>query len=90
MSEKVWPIDQLGNEIRQGDLLYLRLDEPGAHFYVMEVQPASIIHDAGGPIPVSGEMTLVLKIKLPFTHDTKQLRRGLVLKTPEGSCVGLQ
>ena len=83
MSEKVWPVDKLGNEIREGKLLLLKMDEPSAIFYVMSVSPASVLHGGDGPYPVSGEVELVLKFKIPYQPDHRQLFKAIVVETPE-------
>ena len=83
LDNKVWPKDKLGNEIREGKMILLDLQEPRAFFYVMGVTPASVIHGADGPIPVGGEIEVVLKFKLPFQPDMNQLHRAVVVEQPK-------
>lgn len=82
-TSKVFPKDKLGNPIKQGDLILLKLPDPEALFYVMGVSPASVIHDASGPVPVSGELEVVLKFKMQFGPDQNALHKAIVVKQPE-------
>jgi hypothetical protein len=84
MTAKVWPIDKLSNEIREGDLVQLKLDEPYALFYISRVEGASVIN--GGPegnFPVNGQIELVLKFAIPFAPDQRQMYKALVVKQPK-------
>jgi hypothetical protein len=84
MSEQAWPIDKIGNQIREGRLVIVKWDEPDAMFYVDKVNPASFLHSPGGTvIPVNGEIELVLKIKLPFAPDARQMGRAIVVEQPD-------
>jgi hypothetical protein len=84
MAEKIWPIDKLGNEIREGDLIHLRLDDPSALFYVMKVEGASVLHGGEqGNFPGNGSVTLVLKFDVPFPPDQRQMFKAMVVKQPK-------
>ena len=79
-TQKIWPRDKLGNEIKEGKMLLLKLPEAEAMFYVMKVEPASFIHSTEGPVPVAGEIELVLKFQMPFAPDQAQLHRSVVVE----------
>lgn len=34
MSDKVYPIDKIGNQLREGRLVILKLEDPDAMFYI--------------------------------------------------------
>ena len=82
-TEKIWPKDKIGNQLREGRLLILKMDDPDAMFYVDKVTPASFLHSADGPIPINGEIELILRIKLPFTPERNQLHRAIVVEQPD-------
>ena len=84
MSAKIWPLDKLGNEIREGDMVQLKLDDPYALFYILKVEGASVIN--GGPegnFPVNGQIELVLKFSIPFAPDNRQMYKAIVVKHPK-------
>lgn len=83
MADKIWPKDRLGNEIKTGKLVLLKLPEAEAMFYVMDVKPATILQGGDGPIPVGGEIMLVWKVPLPFQPDQSQLMKAMVLEQPK-------
>jgi hypothetical protein len=82
-TDKVWPKDKLGNRLVQGRLIIMKLDDPDAMFYVDKVTPASFLHSPEGPMPINGEIELVLRIKLPFTPERNQLHRAIVVEQPD-------
>lgn len=81
-TDKVWPIDKFGNEIRAGKLIHLKLEEASAEFHVMEVEAASVIHSADGPMPVNGEIVIGLKLRIPFTPEHRQMIKAMVIEQP--------
>jgi hypothetical protein len=84
MADNVWPIDKIGNQIREGRLLIVKMEEAEAMFYVDKVTPAKFLQQPGAaPIPVTGEIELVLKMKLPFAPDRRQMGRAVVIEQPD-------
>lgn len=84
MPTDIYPIDKIGNPIREGRLLILKLEDPDAMFFVDKVTPAKFLHQPGAaPIPVTGEIELVLRMKLPFGPDRRQMGRAIVIEQPD-------
>ncbi len=80
----VWPIDKIGNQIREGRVIVLKLEEAEAMFYVDKVVPAKFLHQGNGaPIPVAGEIELLLRMKLPFAPDRRVMGKAVVTQKPD-------
>lgn len=84
-TDKVWPVDKIGNPIKAGEMLHMKLEEAAAMFYVMSVEPASMLHTPDGPVPVNGSIEFVLKFKVPFSPESNIMGKALVVKQPEGT-----
>lgn len=83
MSERIWPTDKLGNQIKEGKMVLLELPKAEGFFYVMSVTPATILHGTDGAYPVSGDVELALKFKLPFSAEQCQLHKAVVVEQPK-------
>lgn len=84
MADKIYPKDGLGNEIRVGKLIRLELPEAAGLFYVMSVNPATVIHDSdNSTIPVNGEIEIAMKMRLPFHPGQNSLQKALVVEQPK-------
>jgi hypothetical protein len=80
----VWPIDKIGNQIREGRVIVLKLEEAEAMFFVDKVTPAKFLHQPGAqPIPVAGEIELLLRMKLPFAPDRRVMGKAIVTQKPD-------
>jgi hypothetical protein len=92
MADKIWPIDKLGNPIKEGELIHLKLEESAALFYVMKVEGASVLNGGSeGNFPVNGSITLVLKFNVPFAPDHNQMFKAMVVKQPKSEeNIGIQ
>jgi hypothetical protein len=81
---EVWPIDKIGNQIRTGRVIVLKLEEAEAMFFVDKVTPAKfLLQGNGDPIPVAGEIELVLRMKLPYAPDRRVMGRAVVTERPD-------
>jgi hypothetical protein len=83
MAEKVWPKDVLGNTIREGKLVRLKLDEAAAMFFVNKVEPATFLHTPEGVMPCNGSIDFVLQFHIPFAPDQNQMFKALVVEQPK-------
>ena len=65
-------------------MIVLKWDDPDAMFYIDKVEPASFLMSPGGAkIPVNGSIEIVLRIKLPFAPDARQMDKAIVIEQPD-------
>lgn len=83
MPASVWPIDRLGNDIKKGALVHLRLDDPSILCRVLAVEPAGMISSpSGGDMALQGQLRLVAEVTLQFAPGT-QFTGILTVKEPD-------
>lgn len=82
MSNRYWPIDVLGNEIRKNNLLSVA---PGAPLImkVVDVVEAGVMPQEEGkpPMVMPGHVTLL--VQLPYHAQQTQIPIAVVVKEPE-------
>lgn len=79
-SVRSWPVDALGNEIRKGALVHIKIPEGAIICRVADVVQAGVLHDADGkPMQLDGSVTFVVRIPYPVGGGLPQT---LVLKEP--------
>lgn len=82
-TQKIWPRDSIGNEIREGKLIRLELPESAALFHVAHVSAASFLHGEDGPIPINGDIELICRFKFDFSPQNAALVKALCIQQPE-------
>lgn len=83
-NEKVWPVDKLGNELREGDLVHLTRDQMVEPlFAVLKVDPATKLITADGEMPVNGTVRFGLFFEVPYMPANPQFLKAIVVKQPE-------
>jgi hypothetical protein len=76
-----WPTDALGNELRKGTLVVLKIPEQMLTCRVMDVIAAGIMHDPENkPMALEGSVTFIVRIGYPVGGN---IPMALVLKEPE-------
>jgi hypothetical protein len=75
-TDKIFPLDKLSNPIKEGDLVFLRMDEIDPLYAVLKVEPASVIHTPEGDMPVTGTVRFGLFWEVPFGPENPALCQG--------------
>ena len=90
MSSNIYPKDELGNELRIGQLVHLTLNSPNIICTVADVQPASDLRDdSGSLINMQGQIVLQTVVPLPYGSFDPRLRGVLALRVPDSSGIKL-
>jgi hypothetical protein len=83
MSERYWPKDALGNDVRKGQLVSLRIPEQVLVCRVADVIEAGFSGEDKERIELQGALNLVVQI--PYTPNRAVVGQVLCLKEPEES-----
>lgn len=81
MSERYWPKDAIGNEIRKGQLVTLRIPEQVLVCRVADVIEAGFTGEDKERMELQGAITLMVQI--PYTPSRPSVGQILSLKEPE-------
>lgn len=81
MSERYWPKDALGNDLRKGQLVSLRIPETVIICRVLDVVEAGFSGEDKDRLELQG--TLSLLIQLPYRPQQLAVPQCLAVKEPE-------
>ena len=84
-TNKVYPVDLLGNELRQGDMVHMEMTEIKPLLAIVAVDPACVIHGADGPVPCTGKVKFGLFFELPYSPENPRFKKAVKICQPEGS-----
>lgn len=81
MPERSWPKDAMGNELKKGTLVLLKIPEQSVTCRVVDVLQAGIMHGPdGAPVSLEGHVSFLMRIT--YAPD-QNLPMALCLKEPE-------
>lgn len=84
MSSNSYPLDELGNKLKVGDMVMYKLADASALFRVVDVSPASILQaPGGGMLPTQGAITLQMTIQIGYQMDEPHIVRAIAIRIPE-------
>lgn len=84
MGSNSYPLDELGNKLKAGDMVLYKLPDASALFRVIDVQPASVLQaPGGGVLPTQGTITLQAVIQIAYAMDTPNIARTIAVRLPE-------
>jgi hypothetical protein len=87
-TDKSYPLDAIGNEIRRDDLVRVMLSEAALIFTVADVQPAgTLIGPDNKPLSLNGTVTITATIPVQYAPGAA-MANFLVLKKPEAAAQG--
>lgn len=90
MASNSYPLDELGNKLKVGDMVLYKLPDASALFRVVDVQPASVLQaPGGGVLPTRGTVTLQAVIQIGYQMDEPRIGRTIAVRTPEPSGLAL-
>lgn len=81
MSERYWPKDAIGNDMRKGQLVSLRIPETVVICRVIDVIEAGFTGEDKDRIELPGTLNLLLQV--PYRATQLSVPQCLALKEPE-------
>jgi hypothetical protein len=89
-NDKSYPVDAIGNPIRKGDLLQVKLTDDHIIFSVADIEAAGTLAGPDGqPLALNGKIVLQAIIPVPFEPGTA-MGTMLVLRKPDEGGSALQ